>query len=277
MNVLYKYCDQLGIVKILGSLELKLPYISEVNDPLECKPYIDKQGGIIAMEEQCRRSLKRKGREPSGNWRQVLQKKIQTGEDSKLQEKIVGCIDDMKQKSCLLSVSETAQNTVMWAHYSDKHKGGVIGIDFDNIFPGFCINMERVDYSEQRPKLNIWDISYSSEFKKKYYDTLITKSSEWHYEKEFRNIFDDTDLMNLEQQGLAYFKNFNSKKTWFLRLNPESIREVIFGLFAEDSLKQTIKNLVKMPELQHVKLYKAKESEAYTLDLIELVNNEHGK
>ena len=26
MNVLYKYCDQLGIVKILGSLELKLPY-----------------------------------------------------------------------------------------------------------------------------------------------------------------------------------------------------------------------------------------------------------
>jgi hypothetical protein len=38
MNILYKYCDQLGIVKILGALELKLPYISEVNDPLECLP-----------------------------------------------------------------------------------------------------------------------------------------------------------------------------------------------------------------------------------------------
>jgi hypothetical protein len=38
MNVLYKYCDQKGIVKILESLELKLPYISQVNDPLECLP-----------------------------------------------------------------------------------------------------------------------------------------------------------------------------------------------------------------------------------------------
>ena len=57
MNISYKYCDQGGFVKILESLELELPYISEVNDPLECKPYIDKQGGITAMEEQCLRSF----------------------------------------------------------------------------------------------------------------------------------------------------------------------------------------------------------------------------
>jgi hypothetical protein len=274
MNILYKYCDQLGIVKILGALELKLPYISQVNDPLECKPFFDKQGDVTAMEEQCLRRFKRQGKVPSANWRQILQNKCQTGEVSKLIKGLTKCIDDMKQKSYLLSVSETAQSTVMWAHYADKHKGAAIGIDFDNIFPGFRINMERVDYSTQRPKLNIWDDFYSSEFKKKYFNTLITKSAEWVYESEFRNIFDDDDLMGLEQQGLACLKEFHGKKTWFLKLNPGAIREIIFGLYTEEGLKLAIRKLIERAELQHVKLYQAEEeeSETYTLNLIDLKN-----
>jgi hypothetical protein len=251
-------------------LELKLPYLSKVNDPLECKPFFDDQGGTYAMEEQCIRSLKRKGRVPSSNWKQILQKKRQTGEVLKLKKELTKCIDDMKQRSCLLSVSKTANNTVMWAHYANKHKGGVIGIDFDKIFPGFRINMEIVDYSAQRPKLNIWDVSYSREFKEKYFKTLITKSSEWVYESEFRNIFDDADLMNLEKDGLACLKDFNGQQTWFLRLNPESIREVIFGLYAKESLKLAISKLIERPELQHIKLYQTEESETYTLNLVDI-------
>ena len=272
MNILYKYCDQLGIVKILGSLELKLPYLSEVNDPLECKPFFDKEGGITAMEEQCIRRFKRQGKVPSANWRQILQNKCQTGKDSKLQKEIAGCIDDMKQKSCLLSVSQKAGSAVMWAHYADKHKGGVIGIDFDNIFPGFRINMKRVDYSAQRPKLNIWDDFESEEFSAKYFETLLTKSAEWTYEREFRVIFDDAYLMGLEQQGLTCLKELNGKKTWFLRLNPDSIREIIFGLYTEEGLKLAIRKLIERAELQHVKLYQVEESENYTLNLIDLKN-----
>ena len=236
MNVLYKYCDRLGIVKILGSIELKLPYISQVNDPLECLPFFDEQDDI-AMEEECVRRFECKGRVPSSNCRQILQGKKQKGEVLKLKKSLTKCIDDMKQKSCLLSVSETAQNTVMWAHYADKHKGATIGIDFDNIFPGFRINMERVDYSTQRPKLNIWGDYYSIAKKKKYSKTLITKSSEWDYEREFRNIFDEADLTNFKKDGLACLKDFNGKETWFLRLNPVSIREIIFGLYTEESLR----------------------------------------
>ena len=112
MNILYKYCDQEGFIKVLESLELKLPYISEVNDPLECKPYIDKYGGITAMEEQCFRSFRRNSKEPSDNWRQILQNKYQTGEGAKLQKKIAGYIDDMKNNSCLLSVSKEARSSI---------------------------------------------------------------------------------------------------------------------------------------------------------------------
>ena len=60
MNILYKYCDQLGIVKILESLELKLPYISEVNDPLECLPFFYCPDDKSAIEARYLLALKRK-------------------------------------------------------------------------------------------------------------------------------------------------------------------------------------------------------------------------
>jgi hypothetical protein len=267
LNILYKYCDQAGIVKILESLELKLPYISEVNDPLECLPVLD-EGSISEMKEQCIRRFKHEGKIPSSNWKQILEEKWQTGEVLKLKKKLIQCIDDMKQKSCLLSVSKTAQNTVMWAHYADKHKGGVIGFDFRYLFR----NMEPVRYSKQRSKLSIWDDYLSKEFQEEYFRTLITKSTEWSYEGEFRNIFDDADLRYFEKNGLVCLKDFKGKKTWFLRLNPELIIEVIFGLFTEDSLKQEVRDLIRSPELQHVKLYQAEESETYTLNLVEIKN-----
>jgi hypothetical protein len=81
MNVLYKYCDQLGIVKILALLELKLPYISDVNDPLECLPVF-----------QC--------------------------SDTSEKEKHQKIQEEWKKRTLLLSVSRTAQNTVMWSHYA---------------------------------------------------------------------------------------------------------------------------------------------------------------
>jgi hypothetical protein len=265
MNILYKYCDQLGVVKILKLLELKLPYVSQVNDPLECLPFIYCPNDKFAMEAQCLRTFKRNNYRPPVGWKQKLDEQIRTGEFQKiLTDGLREYIYDYIKKSILLSVSQEARNTVMWAHYADKHKGAVIGIDFDRILPKFGIKVNRVTYSEQRPKMNVLD---DSEREEKYRETLITKSTEWTYEREFRVIFDGAYLMGLEQQGLAYLKAFNGKKTWFLRVNPESIREIIFGLYTEEDLKLAIRKLIERAELQHVKLYQAEESETYTLNL----------
>jgi len=57
MNILYKYCDQDGI-KIVESLELKLPYVSEVNDPLECLPFFYCPDDKAAMKEQWLRTFR---------------------------------------------------------------------------------------------------------------------------------------------------------------------------------------------------------------------------
>ncbi|MFA5251280.1 MAG: DUF2971 domain-containing protein [Phycisphaerae bacterium] len=271
MNILYKYCGQLGVVKILESLELKLPYISEVNDPLECSPFLYCPKDKSAMEAQWLRTFKHNNIKPPANWEQKLNEQFEKGEIQKnLRDVTRASINYYRRKSFLLSVSQEARSTVMWAHYADKHKGAVIGIDFDRILLKSGIKMHRVTYSEQRPKINILDDSE----KAKYYETLVTKSTEWTYEREFRVIFDDAYLMDLEQQGLACLKDFNGKKTWFLRLDPKSIKEIIFGLYTEDGLKLAIRKLTEQSELQHIKLYQAEESETYTLNLIEIENQQ---
>ena len=272
MNVLYKYCDQLGAVKMLGALELKLPCISEVNDPLELLPFFYCPNDKNAMEAQCLRTFRSNRFGPSADWKQKLNEQFEKGEIQKnLIEGLRKLLDDLKQRSFLLSVSREARNTVMWAHYADKHKGAVIGIDFDNIYPGTNnvrnILMNHVTYSEQRLRVNVLDEMSPEAWLEK---TLLTKSVDWSYEKEYRTAFFDKHLVHLSEKGLVSLKDFDGKETWFLRLNPESIREVIFGLFTEDSLKLAIRNLIKRPELKHVKLYQAKESETYTLDLIDL-------
>lgn len=264
MNILYKYCDQSGIVKILESLELKLPYVSEVNDPLECLPFVDCPNDKAAIKELYFSASRRRGMPPSADYEQKLEK----GEIHKiLEDNMRDFVRDWNQRNCLLSVSRIAQSTVMWAHYAEKHKGVVIGIDFDNIF-GVKMKMNSVNYSEERLKMNFLD-EFTLE---KSREIVLTKSVDWSYEKEFRAVILGTDLTNWGKQGLACLKDFKGKKTWFLRLNPESVKEVIFGLYTEESLKSAIRKLIERPELQYVKLYQAKESETYTLNLVDIKN-----
>jgi len=134
MNVLYKYCDQ-GIVKILESLELKLPYISEVNDPLECLPFFYCPDDKSAMKAQWLRTFNRNNLSPPDNWEQKFNEQFATGEIQKeLEKSLLKFQKDSNHKNCLLSVSKTARNTVMWAHYAERHKGAIIGIDFNKAF-----------------------------------------------------------------------------------------------------------------------------------------------
>ena len=265
MNVLYKYCDQKGTEIILRTLELKLPYISQVNDPLECLPFIYCPDDEAAIEALYLSVLEHRKMSPPADYKQ----KLENGEIHKILEKSRREFqrDWNQRKGCLLSVSKTAQNTVMWAHYADEHKGAVIGIDFDNVSPDINgppgILMDSVSYSKDRPKMNILSELVLEEVHK----TLFTKSIDWSYEEEFRTIFLVDDLGNLQKRGLACLKDFNSKETWFLRLNPVSIREVIFGLYTDESLKSDIRKLIERQDLQHVKLRQAEESETYTLNL----------
>ena len=128
--------------------------------------------------------------------------------------------------------------------------------------------MDAVVYSKDRPKIDVLatepDGTVSLEEISK---SIMTKSDSWQYEKEFRTIFLVDTLKAMQQQGLTLLKEFKGNDTWFLRLNPASIREVILGLYTAESLKSAIGRLIERQDLQHVKLYQAEESETYTFNL----------
>ena len=268
MNVLYKYCDREGIEKILRTLELKLPYISDVNDPYECSPFFYCPEDKSAMKESWLRSFKRKHISPPVNCEQVLNEEFKKGDiQKKLEKEIRKDSRDFNRKNCLLSFSKIAHNAVMWAHYTEQHKGAVIGIDFDNVFPDtnkkLGILMDAVSYSEHRPKISIWSEDRLEELRK----AFLTKSIDWKYEKELRTLLAVSVLENWQQQGLALLKDFKGKKTWFLRLNPASIRKVVFGLVTSDDLKAKILKLKERKDLQHIELLRVEESETYAFNL----------
>lgn len=175
--------------------------------------------------------------------------------------------------SGLLSVSRNSKNTTMWTHYAEMHKGIVMGIDFESLFleqgKTWGIEMYPVKYSTERLRVDVLDA-----FEEYIEDVLFVKSIDWKYEDEFRAFFAERlkngglDLESLRKKNLALLKDFKGKRTWFLRLNPGAIKQVIFGIHTDESLKVAIKKIAS--DLPNVEFYQACESETYEFNLVEV-------
>ena len=111
MNILYKYCNISGTTGILTSLELKLPFISEVNDPSDCSPIFFFGDDTAKAKAMWLRAFKSKNIVVFPDTKNIL-----LTEDGKKQ-----IIDGQRQlqenwnrsQGCLLSVSANERNAVM--------------------------------------------------------------------------------------------------------------------------------------------------------------------
>jgi hypothetical protein len=256
MNILYKYCDS-GGENILKALELKLPYLSDVNDPLECLPLYHCSDDIAKMKDICLSAARRRGLPVLADFdrRLEFQKEM-------LKNNLVDGMRDMlvkfKESSCLLSVSEVCDNSLMWAHYADMHKGIVIGIDFDKVFAATGMAMRRVVLSKFRVRID----ALSDDTLSSYDEVLMTKSEDWAYERECRQLLSASVLDKCKNEGLVVLKDFRGKQTWFLVLNPLAISEVVFGLRCNDGLKERVIQL-QACRLRHLKLMKVVETDTF--------------
>src|SRR5262245_60498248 len=97
-------------------------------------------------------------------------------------------MDESRFKKGILSVSEIRDDLLMWSHYSDSHRGFVIGFFglHDYFQKGISDKrggLRKVVYSEKRPILpphNEFSTHNVAEI------LLFTKSPHWSYEKEWR-------------------------------------------------------------------------------------------
>lgn len=159
----------------------------------------------------------------------------------------------------ILSLTRNPLNLLMWAHYSENHKGGVVAIDTEeaglecdisNIIPANC---GKVIYSNVRPSIENDSVPLHSDLtglydRKSLEKLFLYKSLHWAYEEEVRVIrridydpqkkFEDIEIpMNAIKKvylGARYFKALIDDQDYNLPIIHEEYPEYEFHLCYQD-------------------------------------------
>ena len=124
----------------------------------------------------------------------------------------------------IISLTTNNDNLLMWSHYSDEHKGIVIGFDIDENDPSdffytpTTCRFEKVKYSQSRQFEGIINENNLDEVKLHY---SIIKSNEWNYESEYRFIlsYKDADILYLNKKNSLFEKTLE-----ILELNIDELK-----------------------------------------------------
>jgi hypothetical protein len=155
----------------------------------------------------------------------------------------------LNQSVGVLCLSEVRDSLLMWGHYTDNHRGLVVGFDSENPFflkrktekdeLGF---LRQVQYQRQRPAAVLTDTSSLVWFQ--------TKSEEWAYEKEWRMVRALKEASSRIEPGIF--------PVCLFEFPPEAVLEIVVGLRATPSLVREIQDLI--PSFPRASLFQARES-----------------
>lgn len=159
----------------------------------------------------------------------------------------------------LLSLTATENNLLMWAHYTDGHKGMVIEFDAKHPFLKLTDSshpnpsererdiqfgaLTPVVYSSDRPRHHLGEIPQPVDF--------FTKSPEWSYEREWRvvRLLAESDSQKPTPQGTVHL----------FAVPPECIKRVVMGCCMEQKTRTELLNAFAVnPTLRHVQIEEAK-------------------
>lgn len=261
-NTLYKYrAVNQNAISILENHELYFSLPKYLNDPYDCQ--ID----ILATLNEAFAEF------DIINASKIRSKTIiEAMGEIKKDDKIVQRIQELVDNQAICSFSLLRDNTLMWAHYADSHRGFCIGFNpqytheytkegFDKIIP------QQVIYTDRNPFSPVLDMIVSTTFSsippKKYLSTealyksialsaVSTKSLPWSYEKEFRYV--------RVQDGSGCVK-----------ISPLAISELIMGCNMTDADRKKLLNLLSKKMWKHVRLCEVKKSTTrFTFEIVDL-------
>jgi hypothetical protein len=149
----------------------------------------------------------------------------------------------------VLCLSEVRDSLLMWGHYTDNHRGFVVGFDSENPFfskrktekdeLGF---LRQVQYQRQRPAAVLTNTSSLVWFQ--------TKSEVWAYEKEWRIIRTLKEASSRIDAGVF--------PVCLFEFPTDAVLEIIVGLRTTSSLAREIQDLI--PLFPRASLFQARES-----------------
>ncbi len=176
---LHKYLslgdDPSFVENIIRYNTIKFVAPNEFNDPFECMSII----GIASFD-----STKKKLEELT----KKTEKKYSNETLLRAYDEIVKIsLDSFRNKSLskygILSLSGTWDNILMWAHYSNHHKGIILIFQFDKNH-SFYTKMMKVQYKKG---ITYFEVDHPN-CAKKIWESFSTKDPVWKYENEYRVI-----------------------------------------------------------------------------------------
>lgn len=161
--------------------------------------------------------------------------------------------DEWKEKIGILCLSETPQQILMWSHYGANHTGVCIGFDSGDLPFKSAL---KVHYSDERPF-----IQFDSSPKNLLERVLLTKSSHWSHEQEWRII-----KRKIEEDELKfYYDHFksgnacldeiaeiieNNDGPGLYNFDPSSIRSIFLGAKINKEHQEEIISIAREPTPQ---------------------------
>jgi len=188
-KVLYKYRTIEQTKMILDNFSFWFATPDSFNDPFDCG-LSENQTPTLS---DARKHFNRLNIEET-----IIDKSISLYE--RTPEKLIQLVNNAKEKSILskgvLSLSEKFDDILMWSHYSEYHKGIVLGLDLEADLE-FFVTPIRIDYQDAYEELN-----YLNDPEKSTIDTLKIKSSQWKYESEIRIYKNDSGLHKINKSAI---------------------------------------------------------------------------
>jgi hypothetical protein len=227
--LIYKYFGKHG-VEVVEDFELKVTPPNEFNDIFEVTPrasaeafsrqefdtLMDSEAGKNWLNERLSKSKKfRRGYALLGGNRQKFYEfvvPLMPGIKQGICEKL---LDEISKHFGLICFCDDPQHLLMWSHYSDGHKGIVIGFDPSKLNLGA---IDPVSYVPRRVELNP---SLQTMDRDQMKAIITSKSDLWKYEGEYRVML---KLAGLKKRTLK-----NGTIGYFHAFPPASIIKVILG------------------------------------------------
>jgi hypothetical protein len=178
--------EQQGFVEdILSHHRLYWTPPSAFNDPFDCHPAFVVSATPLQMRRRLHELIERFGPDMPANERRAIYRGIRHKPPEDIISEMSAATRRLRDAMGVLSLSARYDHPLMWAHYADSHRG--IGLQFRTTNPfihDFGLALP-VQYSEERPAINIAAPVGGFDALTK---ALLAKADYWSYEREWRLI-----------------------------------------------------------------------------------------
>jgi hypothetical protein len=264
---LFKYCSP-ERADIVERLKIRFTQPVLFNDIFECFPGTDETTDFQRAYRNCAMHIARTVA-ANPKWSRKQRREFERVEARKFEK---WCKSEMEkshhERFCeevqvrisatlsMLCLSGKWDNTLMWSHYTNDHRGFVI--EFNGKDPFFDFGFEKVAYSNERPLFIDRPDGWNDP------SIFITKSTDWAYEEEYRKTNYFGKETKLADGGT--FVEFPplediDQQNWPIHLidvPASAIRKLIFGYRSSDETKARLRAALKQTPLKHVSCAQAK-------------------